>query len=227
MREIQYYLIHGVDKSRGPRMQKEFEKWNIPADRVKWMNHPNKNYITPELRKHIVNQNASISNNRYIAPGCPHLSNGQISCTYKHYLCIKDMVENNNMYGVIIEDNMYFTGDVTVRINTYIDQLNTHYPDWDVIFDSDWCKVHETEVKEGLYVYPKNNEITNICHGGTRGAPFYLFKKTFAEKLYKNYLPFNHAPDHYMNDLFRLLNIKSFWSEPPIAHIYPHVSTAN
>ena len=31
---IQYYLIHGVDKQRGPRMISEFEKWGDTEKRV-------------------------------------------------------------------------------------------------------------------------------------------------------------------------------------------------
>ena len=30
-----------------------------------------------------------------------------------------------------------------------------------------------------------------------------------------------------MDDLFRKLNIKSFWSEPSISDVYPHISTAD
>jgi hypothetical protein len=30
-----------------------------------------------------------------------------------------------------------------------------------------------------------------------------------------------------MNDLFRKLNIKSFWAEPSISNVFPHISTAD
>ena len=44
---------------------------------------------------------------------------------------------------------------------------------------------------------------------------------------YEHYLPFNNAPDWWMNDLFRKLNIKSFWADPPAVDIWKHSSTAN
>ena len=87
--------------------------------------------------------------------------------------------------------------------------------------------INEVEVKDSIFVYPKSNEITKYCHGSTRLAQFYIINNKCAKKLYDNYIPFNNAPDWWMNDLFRKLNIKSFWSEPSISNIFPHVSTAN
>jgi len=225
---IQYYLIHGVDKERGPRMIEEFKKWNLDNEKVKWVLEPNKYMITEEDRKHLLIQEQSLTCGTYVYPGCPYTSNGVVSCTFKHYLCLKDIVENNYDYGVIMEDNQFFCGDISSHVKLYIDQLNEYYPDWDVLFDTKWCsykEIEEGEVEEGKYVYPKSLEMTNYCHGGTRLAQFYILNQKCAKKLYENYIPFNNAPDWWMNDLFRKLNIKSFWSEPCISDVYPHVST--
>jgi GR25 family glycosyltransferase involved in LPS biosynthesis len=227
---IQYYLIHGIDKQRGPRMIEEFKKWNLDNKKVKWILDPNKDDITYELRNSLLIQTPSYSCGTFTYPGCPNIKNGQISCTYKHYLCLKDIVENNYDYGVIMEDNQFFCGDITYHVNLYIEQLNKFYPDWDIIFDTKWLsykKIEEEDVIEGKYVYPKSNEIGKYVHGGTRLAQFYIINNKCAKKLYENYIPFNNAPDWWMNDLFRNLNIKSFWSEPSISDVFPHISTAN
>jgi GR25 family glycosyltransferase involved in LPS biosynthesis len=137
------------------------------------------------------------------------------------------MVENNYEYGVIMEDNMMFLGNVPERVNTYIQQLNDIYPEWDILFDNSNGKCTEYDVVCDRYVYPKSNEITHEGHGGTRCAQFYLINKKSAKKLFDNFLPFNHAPDWYMNDLFRKLSIKSFWADPPNVGIWHHTSTAN
>jgi GR25 family glycosyltransferase involved in LPS biosynthesis len=226
---IQYYLIHGVDKQREPRMLEEFKKWNLDNNKVKWILEPNKYNITEDFRKKLLIQEASYTCGTYTYPGCPNINNGQISCTYKHYLCLKDIIENNYEYGVIMEDNQYFCGDIPVHVDLYIQQLNTMYPDWDIIFDSKWLSyknIEENEVKEGVFVYPKSNEIGKYVHGGTRLAQFYILTNNCAKKLYENYIPFNNAPDWWMNDLFRKLDIKSFWSEPCISDNFPHISTA-
>jgi hypothetical protein len=44
----------------------------------------------------------------------------------------------------------------------------------------------------------------------------------------ENYIPFNNSPDWWMNDLFRKLNIKSFWVEPTNVYVHHgHVSTCS
>lgn len=224
---IHYYLINGIDKTREPRMKNEFKKWGLDETDITWMKYPNKDDLSIELIQNIVNQNDSYSCGLFIPGGRLNMNRGVISCTYKHYLCLKQIAESDYDYGVIIEDNMYFSHNIADRIKTYIIQLDEYYVDWDVLFDSSWKSYSETELIPEKYVYPKSIEITEQGHGGTRCAQFYLMTKSCAKKLYENYLPFNNAPDWHMNDLFRKLNIKSFWAEPSIAHVFPHVSTAN
>jgi len=223
---MHYHIINGVDKTRAARMSSEFVKANVPEKDVFWITSHNKDVLTDEFIKTIVNQNESETNGRYVLPGCPNLNKGQISCTYKHYLALKNIVENGYEYAVILEDNIFFKGDLNERVNQYILQLNTYYPDWDVIFDSDWATYKEGEIKSDRLVYPKSNGMDDYTLGGTRGACFYLLTLKCAKKLYDNYLPFNHAPDWWMNDLFRKLDIKSFWAEPNIIGVFPHTHTA-
>lgn len=227
--KMKYYLIHNLDKNRRDRMLKCFEKSNINNNDVSWLTYPNKEHITDDMIRSYVSQGLTYSN------GIPRnaqfqMSRGLISCTLKHYLALKDIVENNHEYAVIMEDNMITGDNVPERLDLYINQLNQLYPDWDILFDNNWDgadnnKYQEGEIKEGIYVYPKSNEITNQCHGGTKLAQFYLIRLKAAKKLYENYLPFNNAPDWYMNDLFRKLNIKSFWAEPSNIFKWEHKSS--
>ncbi len=205
-------------------------KKNFHNDKVKWVLEPNKDKITTSMRNHLLMQNESSSCGVLFPPGCPNIGNGKTSCTYKHYLCLQDIVENNYDYGIIMEDNQFFCGNIPETVEKYVIQLNEMYPDWDIIFDTKWARVqdiNEVEVVDNVYVYPKSNEITNYCHGGTRLAQFYIVTNKCAKKMYENYIPFNNAPDWWMNDLFRKLNINSFWSEPSISAVYPHISTAD
>lgn len=220
------YLIHGVDKSREPRMISEFLKSGIDPSGVKWILHPNKGEISDTLHRQITNYSSSYSCGVHIPPGT--VSRGVASCGFKHYLALKDIVENKYEYAVIMEDNMqFFTGiNIPERLDIYIKQLNTMYTDWDILFDLNYGKSDHICI-DGIYVYPKTNEMSALNHGGTRCAQFYLIRLKCAQKLYENYLPFNNAPDWWMNDLFRKLDIKSFWADPPAVDIWHHTSTAN
>jgi hypothetical protein len=72
----------------------------------------------------------------------------------------------------------------------------------------------------------KNGKI--IAGGGTKSAQFYMVNLNSAKKLYENYLPFNHAPDAWMNELFRYLNFNSYWIEPSITKTREnHTSSTN
>jgi GR25 family glycosyltransferase involved in LPS biosynthesis len=210
--KIKYYLIHGIDKSRKDRMINEFKNANIDNDNVKWILHPNKDELSDELKNNISIQNSD--QGIFLTDGC-------ISCTYKHFLALQDIVHNNYDYAVIFEDNIFFKDDAEKRIHLYIKQLNTFYPDWDVLFDSNFRDYDEQELIPGVFVYPKETSID----GGTRYAQCYLITNKCAKKYYDNYLPFNNPPDHFMNYLNKKLNINVFWSQPPLTNTFPHKST--
>jgi len=212
---IKYYLIHNGTEERRKIMTDQFNKYGINPQQVKWLIHPNKNEIKEDLINKIVYQKPCQSNDRFVYPSRMILRRGMISCTYKHFLALKDIVENGYDYGIIMEDNVLFLDNIPELIKIYIDQLNNYYGEWDIVFDSSWTRYMEGPIEPGLLVYPKSNEITQQCHGGTKAAMFYLLTNSCAKKLYENYLPFYDSPDWYMNDLFRKLDIKSFWVEPP------------
>ena len=179
------YLIHGVDTSREARMINEFKSAGIDLSGVEWIRHPNKDEITDSLFNQIVNHSPYMSCGVYIPPG--NVSRGVASCSFKHYLALEDIINNKYEYAVIMEDNMKFFNGINIpdRLNKYIDQLNSMYPDWDVLFDLNYG-ISDHVLLEGQYVYPKTNEITQLSLGGTRCAQFYLLRYKCAEKLYEN-----------------------------------------
>tara|TARA_B100000035_G_scaffold293533_1_gene283045 strand:+ start:52 stop:693 length:642 start_codon:yes stop_codon:yes gene_type:complete len=211
---IQYYIIHNGETSRKETMIKILTENGVNIKNVKWVLHPNKNEITEELEKKITSK---------------PLKKGYISVTYKHYLSLKDIVENKYEYSVIMEDNIgEFLNNIPECLELYLKQLPM---DWDILFDTTWCSyksINEENVIPDKVVYKKTNEVTNYCHGGTRVAQFYFLNLKCAEKLYNNYLPFDNAPDWWMNTLFRKLNINSYWSEPANVVVRKnHISSTN
>lgn len=226
---MKFYIIHNKDPERKKIMLEEFEKVKMNLDDVIWLEEPNADDITDAMAKKLVIQEDSYTANIKVKAERMMNQKGLISCTYKHYLALNKIVEKEDNYGIIIEDNIAFKNieNIYEWLNICIDQLNQHYDDWDIFFDHPWTKYKEGKIKKNLFLYPKSNEITNQCHGGTKSAAFYLIKGSCARKLIKQYIPFNNSPDWWMNDLFRKLNIKSFWVEPSKI-IYPrpgHIST--
>jgi GR25 family glycosyltransferase involved in LPS biosynthesis len=198
---MKYYLIHGVDASRKEFMLDQFAAYGIDNNDVTWLCHPNKN----EIEDHMI-------------PGYTtkmDLSKGQISCTIKHYLALKDIVEKGYPYAVIMEDNLCFKGNVPERLEQYLKQLP---PDWDTLFDSDWTTYIEGPVTPDCLVYKKSNEKTEQCHGGSKLANFILVSAKGAKTMYEHFLPFNHVSDWYYNYLLKTYNMNSYWAEPANTH---------
>jgi len=229
MYPIKMYLIHGVDKSREPRMINEFLKAGIDPSGVQWIRHPNKDEITPEFLDTYIMKIPSYIATQYIPGGPNSVSKGIASCTYKHYLALQDIVKNMYEYSVIMEDNMQFIDGINIpeRVNLYINQLNAYYPDWDILFDmNSGPRSDYNTYTQDKYVYPRKHTHMDPWQGGARCARFYLLTYKCAVAMYNHYIPYNSAPDAWMCELFRKLDTKVFWAEPNAVEDWPHNSTA-
>ena len=208
--KTKYYLINGVDRSRDEFMKNQFDKAKIKQEDVLWIKSHNKNELTNTLINKI-----------YIKK--EDLKLGEISCTYKHYLALKNIVENNIEIGIIMEDNIEFnTNNFPKKLNNYLEQLPN---DWDILFEGDTLKYIEKKTRSDLLIYKKKNEVTSQCHGGTNAANCYIIPLKTAKLFYNDFLPFNNVIDHYMNNLLRKYNLNSYWVVPPVVHRLRRKST--
>lgn len=189
---IHYYLIHGIDSSRKPFMEDQFEKFGISE--VTWVTYPNKTDPLPEGICTKID-----------------LPKGHIACTYKHYLILKDIVEKQYPFAVIMEDNIEFRGNVPDALSRYLKNLPK---DWDCLFDSDYFGM--TYKGTGSSVYKT---------GTSKGAHFIFLTLSAATKLYNNFVPFHEGSDHMYNYLFQKLNMNVYWAEPPNVHKIQREST--
>lgn len=211
--KIKYYLINGIDRSRDQFMIDQFNKAKINQEDVIWIKKYNKNDLTPEL----INQIFKKTNH--------DLKLGQISCTYKHYLALKNIIDNEIDLAVIMEDNIEFrTSNFPERLNEYLNQLP---PDWDILFEGDTLKYRDQRHKRGLLVYKKKIRALDGKHfgGGTNAANCYILPIKTARKFYNHFLPFYNVIDHYMNDLLRKYNLNTYWAVPPKVHRIRRKST--
>lgn len=207
---FKYYLIHNLENKRYNNMIKLFNKYGINLNDVIFVNHPNKNELTLDIKAKAVQKKAKIKD-------------GWISCSYKHYLALEMIAKGDHEYSVIMEDNIgEFYENVPNRLTRYLNELPKN---WGVVYDSVWgdyFTLNEEKFNPDRIIYSKSNDVTFnqngkvISHGGTRAAQFYLLNKTSAKILYENFLPFNHSADMWMNDVLRKTNLKTFWSEPSL-----------
>lgn len=210
MKDIKYYLIHNLENERLNNMNTLFEKYLVPKKNIELITYPNKNQLTYKIKKKAVMKKARIKD-------------GWISCSYKHYLALEDMVKNNYELAVIMEDNIGdFYENIPDRLAKYLALLPEN---WGIVFDSVWgdYKIHnEEKVVDEKLLYKKNNNPTFdknnklISHGSTRAAQFYFINLPTAKIMYKNFLPFNHSADMWMNHVIRKNNINVYWSEPSL-----------
>ena len=208
--EIKYFVIHNLDEERYLNSTKLFKKYGVNINDVIFINHPNKNELTYSIKKKSVQKNSKIKD-------------GWISCSYKHYLALKNIVENEIPLAVVMEDNIGdFYEKVPNRIEKYLSELPSN---WDVVFDSVWSDyrlMNEESVSNNKLVYKKSHEETfnaegvRIAGGSTRAAQFYLLNIEAAKKIYDNFLPFNHSADMWLNEVLRKVNANVYWSEPSL-----------
>ena len=206
-KSIKYYLVCSGSKVKRENMTNEFIRHGLDPKNVVYMNYPNIQDLTEDLKLD--------SNKPTLIIDTSNASKEKISCASKHYLCLKDIIDNNHDYSVIMEDDIHFNKpDIPTLVNKYIYHANYAYNHWDIIFDHDWTFYEEKPVHPELSVYPKTNDITDQCHGGTKCSSFYLITKECAKTIYDNYNEISNAYDWTLNEMFRKLNTRSFWVEP-------------
>jgi GR25 family glycosyltransferase involved in LPS biosynthesis len=190
-------------------MQKLFLNYGININDVTVMNYPNREDLTPEMINHIYDidrfkeLNNYIYNFSYSHESHPTLPIGLISCSYKHFLCMKNIYESNLPYGIIMEDNINITKNVPNMVNRYLSEAGD---DWDIIFDGDICNLHAQNIVEDKLLY----EVTR-----TRGLNFYILSRRGAKKLIDVLLPFSLNLDNFINIIVeeKILDLKIFWAE--------------
>ena len=71
---------------------------NVQTSDIEFINHPNKNELTYDIKKVAVQKKIRI-NNKVI-------KDGWIAVSYKHYLALEDIVKNKYSHAIIMEDNV-------------------------------------------------------------------------------------------------------------------------
>ena len=136
------------------------------------------------------------------------LNIAQISCTIKHYNCIKLVAENCQDYGMILEDDVVFNEDFVNRFNRFLSETPN---DWDAIFLGCCGNLHipqgEQHPDQVAYVVP---------HPASRGGDSYLLRQKMAEKISSTMKPFTTISDWELAYQLYHHNAKVYWWEPSL-----------
>ena len=91
------------------------------------------------------------------------------------------------------------------NIDSLFKGLNSNLKDWDILFDCNWTNYIEGPVRPDINVYPKSNEITAQCHGGSKAATLYIIRNKCAKKFYDTLKQDNQAYPYFV--LNHILNL--------------------
>lgn len=201
MNEIPFYVVHyskNIDRKK--RLELEFGQYNI--SNIRWITEYDKE--TLGVKKEMCTGN---------------LSDSLISVTVKHWFALKTMIENDNPFAVVMEDNVSFKADIKNLVDEYLKEAPGG---WDIIYEGDthYARYKEGRVYKHKKLYKKSNRaIDNKEFGGaSRCSNFYIINLESAKKMIKELETFDNVHDHYCNTIFRKLNFNVYWVEPPMVH---------
>ena len=136
------------------------------------------------------------------------LKPAEISLTAKHVEAMRRISEDDNDFGLILEDDVLLAMDFQNLLNKYFSETPE---DWDVIFMGDGYGIHvpQNKIEEGKVVYLAD-------HPASRCTEAMLVKKSAAKKLYDSMRPFTLVCDWEYGWQFYHLGLKVYWFEPAI-----------
>jgi len=140
-------------------------------------------------------------------------SSAEISLSLKFEAILKSITKDDQEIACIMEDDMIIDKPMS-SIGSYIDDLPD---DWDVVFfgEGDHLRAQKSVMARALMRVLRRKVFLRE-HPSTRGADAILIKRPVAEKVLELYEGPVMAIDHYFNHLFRDLDLKVFWFDPPL-----------
>ena len=152
-----------------------------------------------------------------------NLSDSEISISMHHLECYRRIVNNNDEYAIIFEDDVILHNDFKNMIEKYINDLPE---DWDMLFFGEGSGVHipKSRISDECNIYVKSTDLINKnkdgINGSTRCADSYLISKKCCQKILEKInkpgyiisMPFDHLLN-YIN-FYNKFNI--YWAEPTL-----------
>jgi len=131
------------------------------------------------------------------------ISNGELSLLKKHYDIYYNIVESNDDFGFIIEDDLMIPNDL--NLNDFFIRIVSEKNDSNIIFfggthDMYVCNHHTEKI-----VY-ENYTSSRCTHG-------YLIDNETCQKILQNKI-FNRPIDHALDEYIKTFNLNCSWTYP-------------
>lgn len=200
---IKTYITHYTPLvERKQFMENQISRFGLNAEFI--LNYDRENLTTDEIQIF----------DRYHPKLNRELKLSEISLTLKHFKCYKRIIQNNEPYALILEDDALLCDDFNEKITDYFNQLPD---DFDMVFLGNGCNMH---IDSSLIVPNKNVYLTGHT---SRCTDSYIISQNFAKKIidkiynthtssYKIFWPI----DFLLSDLMSEFNVNNYWAEPTI-----------
>ncbi|ANP75006.1 hypothetical protein A134_00615 [Vibrio crassostreae 9CS106] len=138
----------------------------------------------------------------------PALSRGGMSCNYKHYLAYKRVVDRQQDYALILENDVFVVDDVLNKIDKIISEVKVRRN----------LLVNIEEASELVPIwYRKKGKITYLANKNKMAAGYIIdleFAKNMVDYLESHQV--NKNFDALISEVSAELSIRLYWSQPPL-----------
>jgi GR25 family glycosyltransferase involved in LPS biosynthesis len=143
----------------------------------------------------------------------------QVAITLSHLYSYHEIL-NNYDYALILEDDAILCENFLEKFSHYLEQLPDNF-DMMFIGNGGYLHIPPCYLKDGNFVYYKNNEIENwSIMGAAKPTDSYIVSKKCAEKICNFVKDLeNHVSkpiDWWLTDLCQELNLNVYWAEPTL-----------
>ncbi|MDR0940608.1 MAG: glycosyltransferase family 25 protein [Bacteroidales bacterium] len=149
------------------------------------------------------------------------LSKGQISCALNHFLCYEKMLQNNNSYALILEDDAFFCNNFVEKFNHIDQEMKSLEPSFMISLENTTLRfIPIRRVRKGKYVYEAKD-------GRCTGA--YVIDKEAAKQMLteakanKCVIPI----DWWHNEVSKKNLMRHYWAQPTLVEQGSHNGKMN
>lgn len=145
----------------------------------------------------------------FIANIREELSQGTIMCTLNHIMFYKRMVQNNDKYALILEDDPFFNKNFPQKLKQVVSEASRLPIGFFISLENSTLKFPSRKIIR------KNKSIYEADRGRCAGA--YLLDLKAAENIinWLKYQKCDKTIDHWHNDLIAANVFKMYWAHPP------------